>query len=113
MTTSIFFTKAKFYKIYNGFVQLLINKMHKLLTSIGYNIEYKTIKIINKFYRYCQIKSKAAILLKYILKKDINFNYKINIDIIYFDAKLIVHVIDTGIAFQAKQFLNNILAKKI
>ncbi len=33
-------------------------------------------------------------------------------DIIYLDGKPVLHTVDTAIAFQASQFLNNMLAKK-
>lgn len=35
----------------------------------------------------------------FILKKDYNLNYKIIINIIYFDKKSILHVVDTATAF--------------
>lgn len=47
------------------------------------------------------------------MKKDIDFNYKIIMDIMYLDKKPIFYTIDTTIIFQADRFLNNMLAKKI
>lgn len=58
MAAGIFFTKTDLYQIHTHFEHLSVNKLHKLLTQTGYDIEYKTIGIINKFYYYCQIKSK-------------------------------------------------------
>lgn len=46
---------------------------------------HKTIKIINKFYYYYQIYVETSGYFKFILKKNVNFNYKIIIDIIYLD----------------------------
>ena len=67
--------------------------MHKLLTLAGNNIKHKTIEMINKFCHYCQIKGKAAQHFKFTLKKNVDFNYKIIIDIIYLNEKPILHAI--------------------
>lgn len=91
---------------------LLINKLQKLLTQTSYDIEYKTIKIINKFCHYCQIKSGAPQRFKFTLKKDINFNYEIIVDVIYLNKKPVLYAVDTVTTFQTGRFLNNISAKK-
>ena len=69
--------------------------------------------MINKFCHYCQIKGKASQCFKFILKKDVDFNYKIIVDIMYLDGKPILHKVDAITSFQVGQFLNNILAKDI
>lgn len=65
----------------------------------SYDIKYKTIKMINKFCYYCQIKDKAPKQFEFILKKDIDFNYKIIVDIIYLNRKSIFYVIDVTTTF--------------
>ena len=67
--------------------------------------------MINKFCHYCQIKGKTSRRFKFTLKKDINFNYEINVDVIYLDRKPVFHAVDAATAFQAGQFLNSMLAK--
>lgn len=69
--------------------------------------------MIYKFCYYCQIKGKAPKQFKFILKKDINLNYKIIVNIIYLDKKPIFHVIDIATIFQVNRFLNSMLAKDI
>lgn len=59
MAVGIFFTRIDFCQVHIYFGHLLVNKLYKLLTETGYDIEYKTIIIINKFYHYYQIKSKV------------------------------------------------------
>ena len=66
----------------------------------------------NKFCHYCQIENKIPEQFKFILKKDVDFNYKIIIDIMYLDKNIVFHVVDAAITFQKGQFLNNISAKK-
>lgn len=63
--------------------------------------------MFNKSYHYSQIKSKALQYLKFILKKDIEFNNKIIIVVIYLDKKSILHVVDAATAFQARKFQNS------
>lgn len=67
--------------------------------------------MINKFCHYCKIKSKVPQRFKFTVKKNINFNYKIIINIVYLDRKLVFHTVDTTTNFQAGRFLNNISAK--
>ena len=56
-------------------------------------------KIINKFYYYCQIKGKTIRYLKIILKKDVDFNFKINVNITYLNKQPIFYKINTDISF--------------
>lgn len=44
------------------------------------------------------------------MKKDVNFNYEIIVDIMYLDTKPVFHTIDATTIFWADQFLKNILA---
>ncbi len=76
-----------------------MNKLHKLLIQTGHDIEYKIIKMINKFCHYCQIKGEASQRFKFTLKKDVDFNYKIIVDIMYLDGKPVLHTIDVAMAF--------------
>ena len=69
--------------------------------------------MINKFFHYCQIKGKTPQYFKFILKKEIDFNYKIFINVMYLDGKSVLHTIDAATTFQAGCFLNNISAKDI
>ena len=46
------------------------------------------------------------------MKKDVDFNYEIIVDIIYLDEKPVLYAVDNTIAFQAGRFLNNMSAKE-
>ena len=87
--------------------------MRKLLTQAGHDIEHKTIEMINKFCHYCQIKGEAPQQFKFTLKKDVDFNYKIIMDVMYLDRKPVLYMVDVATAFQAGRFLNNMSAKDI
>ncbi len=55
----IFLTKAELRQVHPRFGHPSVNKLYKLLTRADHDIEYKAIKIINKFYHYYQIKGEA------------------------------------------------------
>ncbi len=112
IATEIHLTEAELCRVHTPFGHPLVNKLHKLFTRAGQNIEYKTIEIINKFYHYCQIKDKAPRCFQFQLKKDVDFNYKIIVDVIYLDRKHVLHTIDTITAFHSGRFLNNMSAKE-
>lgn len=87
--------------------------MQKLFAQGGYNIKYKTIKIMNKFHHYYPIKGKVPWQFKFKLKKYINFKYKIIIDIEYLDVKPDLYTVDIITISETEQFLNNMSAKDI
>lgn len=109
---SIYLTDAELCWVHTCFGYLSINKLHKLLIWACQDIEHKIIEMINKFYHYCQIKSKAPQCFKFTLKKNVNFNYEIIVNIIYLDEKPIFHTIDAITTFQTDRFLNNMSAKE-
>lgn len=55
--------------------------------------------MINKFYYYYQIKGKVFWQLNFTLKKEVDFNYKIIIDILYLNEKFVFYAIDAITAF--------------
>jgi hypothetical protein len=48
---------------------------------------------------------------KFSLKDNYEFNYSIVIDIIYLDNKLVLHVINVFMSFQAASFLKDMSAR--
>jgi hypothetical protein len=50
-------------------------------------------------------------LLPTIMNNNYEFNFSIIINIIYFDSKLVLYIMDTFIFFQTASFLKDILAR--
>ena len=50
---------------------------------------------------------------KFTLKDDHEFNYKVIVDIMYIDSKLVLHLIDSATAFNGGGFLKDISAKHV
>ena len=111
IAAGIFLTEAELCRVHTRFGHPSVNKLHKLLTRASHNIEHKTIEIINKFCHYCQIKGEAPQRFKFTLKKDVDYKYKIIVDVMYLDGKPVFHAVDATTTFQAGQFLNNMSAK--
>ena len=55
--------------------------------------------------------SKAPRRFKFTLKDDFEFNFKIIIDVIYINGKLVLHIVDIATAFQAVRFLKDLSVK--
>lgn len=55
--------------------------------------------MITKFCHYYPIKGKALQYFKFTLKKNIDFNYEIIIDIMYLNGKPVLHAVDTATTF--------------
>lgn len=109
----IFFTEGKLCYIYLHFGYPFDSKLYKLLTQASYDIKYKIIKKMSQLYYYCLIKSKNRQQFRFILKKNIEFNYKIVMDILYIDIKPILHTINITTTFSIGRFFNNISIKHI
>ncbi len=56
---SIFLTEAELCQVHTRFGHLSVNKLHKLLTQAGHDIEHKALKMINKFCHNYQIIGEA------------------------------------------------------
>ena len=111
IAAGIHLTEAELCRVHTRFGHPSVNKLHKLLTRAGHDIEHKTIEMINKFCHYCQIKGESPRRFKFTLKKDVDFNYEIIVDVMYLDGKPVLHAVDAATAFQAGRFLKSMSAK--
>ena len=50
---------------------------------------------------------------KFTLKDNYEFNYKVIVNIMYLDSKLVLHLVDSAIAFNRGGFLKDILVKHV
>ena len=55
--------------------------------------------------------SKALGRFKFTLKDDFKFNFKIIIDVMYINSKLVLYIVDIATVFQAARFLKNLSVK--
>jgi hypothetical protein len=55
--------------------------------------------------------AKSPSRFKFSLKDNYEFNYSVVIDVMYLDGKLVLHVIDVFMSFQAASFLKDISAR--
>lgn len=89
--------------------QPVADRLYNALTRTGYdNLDHDTISKISKSCHQCQLHGGAP--GRFTLHNDLEFNYRVIIDVIDINSKLILHV-DGPIAFQAARFLKNMTAK--
>ena len=68
-----------------------------MLERAGHETNKKIIDNLPKYCKYCQKHEKSPGRFKFTLRKDVNFNYPILVDIIYIDGDPILHVVDEDI----------------
>jgi len=107
-----YLTEAEIRRVHTRFGHPSVAKLHALLTRAGHNdVERSAIKAINKFCHHCQVKGSAPKRFKFALRKDIDFNYEIIVDVMYLVKRPVLHVVDAATAFQAGRFLRSMSAK--
>jgi len=112
MATGIFLTEAELRRVHTRFGHPSVPKLYKLLTKAGHEVEQDALAMINKFCHYCQVKGSTPRRFKFTLKKDVDFNFEIIVDVMYLDGDPVLHVVDAATSFQAARFLSNLSAKE-
>jgi hypothetical protein len=82
-----------------------------VLERSGHEIKGKTLKHLTRYCYYCQKHGKLSGRFRFTLRKDVDFNYCIIVDIIYIDGAPVLHIVDKDICFQAGRWLSNISIK--
>ncbi len=86
-------------------------KLLKVLERAGHETNRKIIDNLTKYCAHCQKHGKSPGRFKFALKKDVNLNYSILVDIMYIDGDPILCFVDEATRFQTARWLNNISAK--
>jgi hypothetical protein len=86
-------------------------RLQRVLNWVGYDTDKKIFKYLTKYYHYYQKYRKSPRRFRFTLRKDIDFNYYIVVDIIYISRQLLLYIVDEGTRFQASRWLKNITAK--
>jgi hypothetical protein len=76
-------------------------KLHDLLKRFDHEVKKAVLKKLTKFCIFCQKYAKSSERFKFTLKDDANcnFNYSVNVDVMYFENHLILHVVDDATRF--------------
>jgi hypothetical protein len=77
----------------------LIDRLNCLLANVGYLTEIAALEAIFKFCYFCQLNVDAFKWFKFTLKDDVNFNYKLLVDVMYLKGRLTLYVVDSATFF--------------
>lgn len=108
----MFLTEGELRRLHARFGHPSVDRLHKLLTRAGHDVEHEALVVINKFCHFCQIKGDAPKRFKFTLKDEHDFNYEIIVDAMYLDSRPVLHVVDASTSFQAGRFLQDLSARK-
>ena len=111
-TATAFLNEAEMRRLHRRFGHPSVDRLHKLLTKAGHEVEYEALEAIKRVCHHCQMKSDAPRRFKFTLRDEYNFNYTIVVDVMYLDGRPVLHVVDDATSFQAGRFLKNLSAKE-
>jgi hypothetical protein len=75
------------------------NCLYCLLKDTNHNSNLAVLKVISKFYHYCQLKGATLRRFKFNLRDDYDFNYEIIVNIMYLNSKPVLYIVDSRISF--------------
>jgi hypothetical protein len=108
------FTEGELWQLHRRFGHPAAERLHKVLARAGYDdINESVVAKINKYRHLCQLHGGAPGRFRFMIRDDVEFNYKLIVDVIYINGKPVLHAINEAIAFQAAKFLQNLQAKTI
>jgi hypothetical protein len=106
-----FLTDTELRRLHRRFGHPSVERLRKLLTRAGHDINTEALAQISKFCHHCQIHGKSPGRFRFTLRDDVNFNHSIIVDIMYINGKPVLHIVDEATRFNAAHWLDNISAK--
>jgi len=105
-------TEPELRRLHRRFGHPSVRKLHNMLVRAGHvDANVRTIERIVKFCQYCQLHEKSPGRFKFSLKDDIDFNYRVFIDVFYLDGQPVLQAVDEATSFTAARFLEDMSAK--
>ncbi|KAH0425958.1 polyprotein [Colletotrichum camelliae] len=104
-------TDVELRRLHRRFGHPSIDRLYRLLTNSGNDVEREAIEKLTKYCHLCQMNGKRPVRFKFTLRDEYNFNYEVIVDIFYLDSKPVLHIIDAATGFQAARFMPDISAK--
>lgn len=105
-------TEVELKQLHRRFGHPSVGRLLKLLLNAGHEVDSKILEKLTKFCHHCQLNAKSPGRFKFTIRdEDMNFNYSIQVDVMYLDGKPVLHVVDQATAFQAGKFLPSMSAK--
>lgn len=104
-------TEQELKTIHRRFGHPSVDRLHKILTLSGLEVERKALEHLTRYCHSCQMNGRSPGRFRFTIKDDCEFNYMVIVDVMYLDGKPVLHVVDEATAFNAARFLPEISAK--
>jgi hypothetical protein len=105
-------TETELRQLHRRFGHPAAERLYKVLARAGHDdLKHDVIEKITKFCHQCQMHGGTPGRFRFTLRDDVDFNYRILVDVMYIKGKPVIHAIDEATSFQAARFLHNMTAK--
>jgi predicted GTPase len=94
-----FFKELELRRLHCRFRHLRTERLHKMLTAAGHDVNASVLEQIQKFCYFCQSHDQALQRFKFTIKDNLHFNYEIIIDVVRIGNRDVLHVINTDTSF--------------
>lgn len=106
-----YLTNVEIRRLHRRFEHPLSTKLYSVLEQSGHNVDKRALDHLTKFCSFCQKYGRSPGRFKFTLRKDLDFNYSIFVDIMYINGSPVLHVINKATHYQAAHWLQSISAK--
>ena len=104
-------TEVELKQLHRRFGHPSVQKLYKLLERAGHDPNHATIKKLTAYCHQCQMHGKAPGRFKFTLNDDAEFNFSVEMDVLYLNGKPVLQVVDSATGFNAAKHLKNMEAK--
>ena len=108
-----FLIEVELRKLHKRFEHLLVKKLKNLLKRSRYEIDRSALKRLIKYCDLCQKHIKTPRRFRFILRKNVNFNHSIIIDVMFIESFSMLHIVDKSIRYQIVKWLKDMSAKHV
>ena len=98
---SCFLIDVELRQLHRHFDHSFVEKLHRLLKRSKHKVNKFVLDKFIKICSFCQKHDQSSNRFKFTLRKNVDFNYFVIVDIMYIDNDLILHVMNETIRFQA------------
>jgi hypothetical protein len=105
-------TETELRQLHQRFGHPAAERFCRVLARAGYeNVNESVMVKIGKYCHQCQMHGSTPGRFRFTIRNDVNFNYRLVVDVMYINGKLVLYAINEAILFQVARFLANMQAR--
>ena len=108
-----FLIEVELRRLHKRFEHFSVKKLENLLKRSNHEVDRSALKQLIKFCDSCQKHIKISERFRFILRKNVNFNHSIIVDIMFIEESSVLHIIDEDIRYQIVRWLKNMSVKHV